>query len=159
MELYADICPWCSYTKLQTPVYDIFLFWRKGAGKRGLECAVTPNSRHRFTAPFCCGARVPESEVCRKARFGVWYQFPKQAFYTSQVGDANLDHQYWGRPEEMTMPRTCVTIGPGRPGSDVAGETAAALAAGAIVFKEKGGKTVFFGICIIVSLLQLFTDL
>ena len=70
----------------------------------------------------------------------MWYQFPKQEFYTSQVGDANLDHQYWGRPEEMTMPRTCVTIGPGRPGSDVAGETAAALAAGAIVFKEKGGK-------------------
>ena len=102
----------CNYTKLQASVYGTLLLWRK----------------------------VPESEVCRKARFGVWYQFPKQAFYTWQVGDANLDHQYWGRPEEMTMPRTCVTIGPGRPGSDVAGETAAALAAGAIVFKEKGGK-------------------
>ena len=63
-----------------------------------------------------------------------------QIFHTSQVGDANLDHQYWGRPEEMTMPRTCVRIGPSRPGSDVAGETGAALAAGAIVFKEKGGK-------------------
>ena len=24
--------------------------------------AVTPNSRHRFTTPFCCGARVPERE-------------------------------------------------------------------------------------------------
>ncbi|KAK7481405.1 hypothetical protein BaRGS_00027361 [Batillaria attramentaria] len=55
-----------------------------------------------------------------------------------QVGDGDVDHQYWGRPENMTMPRPCVTIGPDRPGSDVAGETVAALAAGAIVFRDKG---------------------
>eukprot|EP00916_Digyalum_oweni_P023271 GHVL01038651.1.p1 GENE.GHVL01038651.1~~GHVL01038651.1.p1 ORF type:complete len:507 (-),score=40.75 GHVL01038651.1:949-2469(-) len=55
-----------------------------------------------------------------------------------QVGDGDVDHQFWGRPEEMTMQRPCGKIGPGKPGSDVAGESAAALAAGSLVFKEKG---------------------
>ncbi|KAK7481399.1 hypothetical protein BaRGS_00027355 [Batillaria attramentaria] len=55
-----------------------------------------------------------------------------------QIGEGNLDHAYWGRPEDMTMPRPCIKIGFERPGSDVAGETAAALAAGALVFKDKG---------------------
>lgn len=41
----------------------------------------------------------------------------------------------------MTMARPCFRIEPGRPGSDVAAETAAALAAGSIVFKAKGGKS------------------
>ncbi|KAK7481400.1 hypothetical protein BaRGS_00027356 [Batillaria attramentaria] len=59
-------------------------------------------------------------------------------FTQELVGDGDIDHQYWGRPEDMTMPRPCVKIGPGRPGSDVAGETVAALAAGALVFEEKG---------------------
>nr|KAG5695356.1 hypothetical protein BaRGS_006580 [Batillaria attramentaria] len=59
-----------------------------------------------------------------------------------QIGEGNLDHAYWGRPEDMTMPRPCIKIGFERPGSDVAGETAAALAAGALVFKDKGDRVV-----------------
>jgi len=54
-----------------------------------------------------------------------------------QVGGGDIDHTFWGRPEDMTMDRPCVKIGPNAPGSDVAGETVAALAAGAIVFKDK----------------------
>ncbi|KAG0713792.1 Endoglucanase 16 [Chionoecetes opilio] len=53
-----------------------------------------------------------------------------------QVGDGGADHAYWGRPEDMTMNRPSYKITSGAPGSDLAGETAAALAAASIVFKS-----------------------
>ncbi|KAK8724409.1 hypothetical protein OTU49_011058, partial [Cherax quadricarinatus] len=56
-------------------------------------------------------------------------------FY-GQVGEGNTDHAYWGRPEDMTMSRPSYKIDQSRPGSDLAGETAAALAAASIVFKS-----------------------
>ena len=58
-----------------------------------------------------------------------------QALY-GQVGDATIDHQYWGRPEDMTMPRPAYSIDPDNPGSDLAAETAAALAAASILFRS-----------------------
>ncbi|CAG5114572.1 unnamed protein product [Candidula unifasciata] len=57
---------------------------------------------------------------------------------TAQVGDGNVDHKFWGRPEQMTMARPCLIISESSPGSDVAAETAASLALGAIAFKDKG---------------------
>ncbi|KAL3861575.1 hypothetical protein ACJMK2_007601 [Sinanodonta woodiana] len=51
-----------------------------------------------------------------------------------QVGDGGPDHGYWGRPENMTMARPSFKITESKPGSDVAGETAAAMAAGYLVF-------------------------
>ncbi|KAJ7528295.1 hypothetical protein O6H91_16G093400 [Diphasiastrum complanatum] len=53
-----------------------------------------------------------------------------------QVGDANADHQCWERPEEMDTPRTAYQVNAQNPGSDVAAETAAALAAASIVFRN-----------------------
>lgn len=53
-----------------------------------------------------------------------------------QVGDGEADHGFWGRAEEMTMARPSFKIDPTNPGSEVAGETAAALAAGSILFRE-----------------------
>ncbi|CAL1546350.1 unnamed protein product [Lymnaea stagnalis] len=55
-----------------------------------------------------------------------------------QVGDADADHSFWGRPEDMNMARPCQTVSASHKGSDVAAETAAALAAGAVAFKDKG---------------------
>ncbi|MFE4107946.1 glycoside hydrolase family 9 protein [Almyronema epifaneia] len=57
-----------------------------------------------------------------------------QAFW-GQVGDGNVDHSYWGAPEEMTMPRPAFKIDRDHPGSDLAAEAAAALAAASIVFR------------------------
>lgn len=54
-----------------------------------------------------------------------------------QVGDAFRDHSCWERPEDMDTPRTVYKVDPAHPGSDVAGETAAALAAGSIVFRGR----------------------
>lgn len=52
------------------------------------------------------------------------------------VGDPISDHKCWERPEDMDTPRTVYSVSPSNPGSDVAGETAAALAAASIVFRR-----------------------
>ncbi|GLG99065.1 Putative endo-beta-1,4-glucanase HsEG3 [Gryllus bimaculatus] len=57
-----------------------------------------------------------------------------------QVGDFTLDHQFWGRPEELNMSRPAYKIDEQHPGSDLAGETAAALAAVSLVFRAEGDK-------------------
>ncbi|XP_066370359.1 endoglucanase 17-like [Miscanthus floridulus] len=55
-----------------------------------------------------------------------------------QVGDASRDHACWERPEDMDTPRTVYKVDAAHPGSDVAAETAAALAAASIVFRDAG---------------------
>ncbi|CAG2053698.1 unnamed protein product [Timema podura] len=57
-----------------------------------------------------------------------------------QVGDFNLDHEFWGRPEELNMSRPAYKIDAKHPGSDLAGETAAALAAVSLVFRTENPK-------------------
>lgn len=53
-----------------------------------------------------------------------------------QVGDATKDHACWERPEDMDTPRTVVKIDRNTPGTEVAAETAAALAAASLVFRK-----------------------
>ncbi|XP_057972931.1 endoglucanase 9-like [Malania oleifera] len=56
------------------------------------------------------------------------------------VGDPNADHRCWERPEDMDTVRSVYSVSPSNPGSDVAGETAAALAAASIVFRRVDPK-------------------
>ncbi|XP_064968014.1 endoglucanase 11-like isoform X1 [Musa acuminata AAA Group] len=51
------------------------------------------------------------------------------------VGDPDADHRCWERPEDMDTPRAVYSVSKTNPGSDVAGETAAALAAASLVFR------------------------
>jgi hypothetical protein len=53
-----------------------------------------------------------------------------------QVGDGDTDHYCWQRPEDMTTSRQAYKVDRERPGSDVAGETAAAMAAASMVFRD-----------------------
>ncbi|KAL8060326.1 hypothetical protein ABFX02_02G017800 [Erythranthe guttata] len=53
-----------------------------------------------------------------------------------QVGDPIADHNCWERPEDMDTSRTVYTVEAPNPASDVAGETAAALAAASIAFRS-----------------------
>ncbi|HBE20004.1 MAG TPA: hypothetical protein DEG17_06040 [Cyanobacteria bacterium UBA11149] len=55
--------------------------------------------------------------------------------FWGQVGQGNIDHAYWGAPENMTMARPSFKIDRQKPGSDLAGEAAASLAAASIVFR------------------------
>uniref|UniRef100_A0A803LRV7 Endoglucanase n=1 Tax=Chenopodium quinoa TaxID=63459 RepID=A0A803LRV7_CHEQI len=52
-----------------------------------------------------------------------------------QVGDGASDHLCWMRPEDMTTSRTAYKLDSSNPGSDLAGETAAALAAASLAFR------------------------
>ncbi|XP_027098407.1 endoglucanase 8 [Coffea arabica] len=61
----------------------------------------------------------------------------KEGIIYVQVGDAISDHNCWERPEDMDTLRTVYKIDVNHPGSDVAGETAAALAAASIVFRSR----------------------
>lgn len=57
-----------------------------------------------------------------------------------QVGEGARDHAWWGPPEVMRMPRPSFKITAQKPGSDLAGEYAAALAAGSVVFRGTDAK-------------------
>ncbi|BBN18604.1 endoglucanase [Marchantia polymorpha subsp. ruderalis] len=52
-----------------------------------------------------------------------------------QVGTPSSDHNCWERPEDMDTPRNLLQVNASSPGSDVAAETAAALAAASIVLR------------------------
>ncbi|KAE8680236.1 Endoglucanase 11 [Hibiscus syriacus] len=54
----------------------------------------------------------------------------------AEVGDGDTDHYCWQRPEDMTTSRQAYKVDEKNPGSDVAGETAAAMASASIVFRK-----------------------
>ncbi|KAK4778614.1 hypothetical protein SAY86_006142 [Trapa natans] len=54
-----------------------------------------------------------------------------------QVGDPEDDHKCWDRPETMTEKRPLTMVNVSTPGTEVAAETAAALASASLVFKSE----------------------
>ena len=56
-------------------------------------------------------------------------------FY-GQVGNGDFDHSSWSRPEDMPDWRPAYKIDQANPGSDLAAETAAALASASILFPD-----------------------
>ncbi|KAG6637669.1 hypothetical protein CIPAW_11G193800 [Carya illinoinensis] len=54
----------------------------------------------------------------------------------AQVGNGDTDHYCWQRPEDMTTSRQAYKVDANNPGSDIVGETAAAMAAASIVFRK-----------------------
>ncbi|CAM6040729.1 unnamed protein product [Sphagnum compactum] len=52
-----------------------------------------------------------------------------------QVGDAAADHKCWERPESNDIPRPSYQLNATNPGTEVAAESAAAMAAAAMVFR------------------------
>lgn len=53
-----------------------------------------------------------------------------------KVGDAKSDHDCWERPETMSEMRPLTQVNASFPGTDVAAETAAAMASASLVFKK-----------------------
>jgi hypothetical protein len=66
---------------------------------------------------------------------------PEPNVLYGEVGDGDSDHACWQRPEDMTTSRKAYALTPNDPGSDLAGETAAAMAAASIVFRSHGNPT------------------
>lgn len=65
---------------------------------------------------------------------------PGEYVLYGQVGNGDLDHDFWGSAEIVNyeMERPAYKIDTSCPGSDLAGETAAALASSSIVFRQNG---------------------
>nr|ABR10607.1 endo-beta-1,4-glucanase [Mangifera indica] len=61
---------------------------------------------------------------------------PEPNVLYGEVGDGSTDHYCWQRPEDMTTDRRAYKVDPSNPGSDLAGETAAAMAAASMVFHQ-----------------------
>ncbi|XXG40257.1 hypothetical protein AAC387_Pa01g1025 [Persea americana] len=62
---------------------------------------------------------------------------PSKNVLVIQVGDPEIDHKCWERPETMMEKRPLTQLNTSYPGSEVAAETAAALAAASLVFKTE----------------------
>lgn len=63
---------------------------------------------------------------------------PDNDTFYMQVGDPQTDHDCWQRAEDVTIARPSYKLDSEHPGSDVAGESAAAMAAASLVFRQKG---------------------
>uniref|UniRef100_A0A0D9XG17 Endoglucanase n=1 Tax=Leersia perrieri TaxID=77586 RepID=A0A0D9XG17_9ORYZ len=62
---------------------------------------------------------------------------PSDNVFYIQVGDPDLDHNCWERPETMSEKRPLTQINQKSPGSDIAAEAAAAMASASMVFKSR----------------------
>ncbi|GBG86738.1 hypothetical protein CBR_g41804 [Chara braunii] len=71
----------------------------------------------------------------------------------AMVGEGHSDHARWMRPENMTTSRTAYKVDADHPGTEVAAEVAAAMAAAAIVFAQSDAE--YAGI-LIMHAKQLF---
>ncbi|EEC78672.1 hypothetical protein OsI_18802 [Oryza sativa Indica Group] len=60
---------------------------------------------------------------------------PEPDVLYGEVGDGDSDLSCWERPEDMTTSRQAFRVDPQHPGSDLAADTAAAMAAASIVFR------------------------
>ncbi len=60
---------------------------------------------------------------------------PSDNVLYGQVGNGSADHSYWGPPETMTMARPSYAVTAAKPGSEIAAESAAAMASAAILFR------------------------
>ncbi|KAJ6997090.1 hypothetical protein NC653_013611 [Populus alba x Populus x berolinensis] len=61
---------------------------------------------------------------------------PSENVLYIQVGDPELDHQCWERPEAIRGIRPSTQVNTSFPGTEVAEETAAAMASASLVFKN-----------------------
>lgn len=94
-----------------------------------------PNVLWAEVVPLSTSILIPTHLNKERALKLVTYSF---FFFSgsSQVGDGDTDHYCWQRPEDMTTSRQAYKIDAENPGSDLAGETAAAMAAASMVFRS-----------------------
>ena len=107
---------------------------------------IWPMAHHVFpglqsTSLFIWQPKLGIKNLCSNIQNGT--QYGRHIVLGLQVGDGGADHGYWGRPENMHMNRPAYKIDASRPGSDVAGDTAAAFAVGSMVFKNICGSRSF----------------
>lgn len=74
-----------------------------------------------------------------------------------QVGVASLDSMHWSTPDGMGhVDRRAFALDSARPGSDVTGEMAAALAASSLVFRRHGDNMTSYADSLVAHAERLF---
>lgn len=71
-----------------------------------------------------------------------------------KVGDPELDHKCWERPESMTEKRPLMQVNMSFPGTEVAAEAAATMASASLVFKKINFP---YSMVLLMHAQQLFT--
>ncbi|KAE8801649.1 cellulase [Hordeum vulgare] len=98
----------------------------QGPGQRAISMTYHRSNRGRLAAAGELG------HALEAVRWGADYLAKAHArpdvLYVN-VGDGDSDHVCWERPEDMDTPRRAYMVNATHPGSDVAAETAAVLAA------------------------------
>jgi endoglucanase len=103
-----------------------------------------------FAEGFKKSGQLPH--ILRNIRFATDYflaaflnDTPGNYQFVGQIGNGSQDHAFWGPPEvlDAVMKRPTYKITTSCPGSDLAGETAAALAASSIVFRKYGNDIAY----------------
>src|SRR6185436_11837955 len=61
---------------------------------------------------------------------------PNATTFYYQVGDGNIDHGFWGAPENQTGSRPVIVASPSAPATDILGQHAAALALMSINYRS-----------------------
>ncbi|KAA3467072.1 endoglucanase 2-like [Gossypium australe] len=79
---------------------------------------------------------------------------PSQNVLYIQVGDPVTDYKCWDRPEDMTEKRPLTQVNASVPGTEVAAETAAAMASASLVFKTADST---YSSTLLTHAKQLFT--
>ena len=80
------------------------------------------------------------SEAKELIAHGIEYLFncaPDSSSLYVVVGNQTAEDEFWGRPSDFSGSRPVEQINPRRPGSDIAAEVAAALAAGSLLYNEE----------------------
>ncbi len=117
-------------------------------GKFGLPLASTLSTLAWGGIAFAEGYEISgqTDELLDAIRWGTDYllkahvtdQEGNTDFFVVQVGDVSADHALWSGPESQTISRPAMAITREKPGSDVAGQTAAAMASASILFRQNG---------------------
>lgn len=82
-----------------------------------------------------CECKKTRAKYINKYYVVAYFEYLKRM--VSQVGNGK-SHSLWDRPESITTKQNSYKVDDTHPGSDVAGEYAAAMAAGYLAFKDKG---------------------
>lgn len=98
-----------------------------------------------------------DSYLLRNLRWGddwLLKAHPSANVLYGQVGDGSSDHAFWGPPEVNPEPRPSYKIDASCPGSDLAGEAAAALASSSMLFKQSDAT---YAATLLANAKQLYT--
>src|SRR6185503_5249483 len=104
---------------------------------QGFSASVLGWSLYEYRAEFDSAGMT--AKTLRTLKYFTDYflkSHPNATTFYYQVGDGNVDHGFWGAPENQTGSRPVIVASPSAPASDILGQHAAALALMSINYRS-----------------------